>query len=219
MKTKEELKNRQPNLDAKRDFECSGIGHMGIPEGYANVSLSSYVTHTSSQSAAKQAIEKLISKLGNQILILSGPGPRYVGKTHLLCAGLLAAQKGRYINMWDVEIRICSSRSAGERKTEYEILNELIKEPLLAIDDVNYGSMGTRLEPDWLASLLLGREARLRPTILATNRHLISTCPEKGCALCLEDLLGNPIISGVTETIIIDGPNYRKVNLETKGGT
>jgi len=195
----------------------SGVGRrLGIRAAYADVSLWGYVTHTPSQIAAKRAIGELVSKPGNQILVISGPSG--VGKTHLLCAGLRMADEGRYVTMMEVDIRIRGSHSARGEETEAKILDELIGEPLLAIDGVNHEGKGTRLEHDWFKYIVSERQARLRPTILATNRHLISTCPEKGCELCLEGLLGNFIISRITETIIIDGPNYRENNSNIKGG-
>jgi len=177
---------------------------LGIMKQYYHVSLDNFIAKTPSQIKAKQAIGELVSKLGKQILAISGPCG--VGKTHLLCAGLLMADEGRYVTMMEVEIRIRSSHSPRGKETEAKILNELIKEPLLAIDDVNYNGKGTRLEHDWFTYLVSERQARLRPTILATNS-----------GLCLEDLLGNFIISRVTETIIIDGPDHRQVNLDIKG--
>jgi len=191
------------------------VERLGVPEGYANVSLSSYVTHTSSQSAAKQAVEELVSSPGGQVLVLSGSNG--TGKTHLLCAGLLMADEGRYVTMMDVAVRIRSSYSANGNETEGDIFNGLIAKPLLAIDEIDK-ARGSRAEHDWLTYLVSGREARLRPTILATNRHFIAACSQKGCESCLESLLDRSIVSRITTAISIDGPDYRQANLNAKGG-
>jgi len=184
---------------------------LGIREGYADVSLSSYVTHTANQSVARQAVEELVSSPGGQVLVLSGNNG--TGKTHLLCAGLLAAQAGQYVTMMEVAVRIRSSYSAGGGETEGNILNGLIARPLLAIDEIDKAK-GSRAEHGWLTYLISERQARLRPTILATNRHFISACPHHGCELCLESLLDRSIISRITEAISIDGPDYRQDNFQ-----
>jgi len=187
------------------------VERLGIREGYADVSMSNYVTHTASQSSARQAIEEIVSSPGGQVLVLSGSNG--TGKTHLLCAGLLAAQVGRYVTMMEMAVRIRSSYSAGGGETEGNILNGLIARPLLAIDEIDKAK-GSRAEHGWLTYLISERQARLRPTILATNRHLMSACSRRGCELCLESLLDRSVISRITRAISIDGPDYRQDNFQ-----
>jgi len=216
----EELKKGE-SVKKKQDEEWHArqlCRQLGVRERYADVSLSNYVAHTPSQTAAKRTVEELVSSPKGQILILSGPNG--VGKTHLLCAGLLMAKKGLLVTMMEMAIRIRSIYSGIAEETEFHILDELIRKPILAIDEIDKAK-GTKSEHDWLTYLVSERHARLRPTILASNRHFILGCPTQqadGCDLCLENLIGESIINRVTWSISIDGPDYRldKTRPETK---
>jgi len=180
--------------------------------------MSNYVTHTPSQSAAKQAVEELVLNPKDQLLVLSGSDG--TGKTHLLCAGLVMADEGRYVTARDISEQIDRSHSAGEDKTEAEIIEELAATPLLAMDDSipTQDELKAEYKSDyfWLIYLLTERHARSKPTILATNRHFMSACSASNpyeCDTCLEGILDKSVTSKISRAITLDGLDHRQEKL------
>jgi len=152
---------------------------LGIRKRYYHVSLDNYIAKTPGQIAAKQAVKEIFRDLRDQILIISGPSG--VGKTHLLCAGLLmldinfqeSYNKPRdcfYITMPWLAIRIRSTHSSSAAyEAEGDALAELSQTPILVIDDI--GKSGDlKAEQAWINFLVPERHANLLPTVLATNK-------------------------------------------------
>jgi len=215
------IKTSSPTQDFRDDcYFANRAKRLRIPEKYADTVMSNYVTHTPSQAAAKQAVEDLVLNPQDQLLVISGP--EGTGKTHLLCAALAMADKGRYVTIMDMTVRFNNSQIAGSEdtngETEDEILEELVTIPLLAID----ARIPTQEEKNnrirsgffsWFIYLFATRHTRSKPTILATDRsnpYYRDTC--------LGGILDKLVTSKISKAITIDGPDYRQADLNIKGG-
>jgi DNA replication protein DnaC len=114
-------------------------------------------------------------------------------------------------------------RSYGEKfNREWKILGKLCETPLLVIDEIGR-TKGMDWEMNWLSHVFNKRHANCRPTILISNRHLMSDCPEgaKGCPKCLESFFDNDVISRIVEDGIVmkfAGEDYRyKIRAAERG--
>jgi len=179
----ENAKNKQIIEDLEQ-IEKAKI--LGIRKRYYHVSLDNFIAKTPSQIEAKQAVKKIFGDLRDQLLIISGPSR--VGKTLLICAGLLMLnidlQKFYieeiffYITMPWLAIRIRSIHSSNAtHETEYDALAKLSQAPILVIDDVGR-SGDIKAEQVWINYLVLERQANLLPTILVTNEFPVTSLNE-----------------------------------------
>jgi len=139
-------------------------------------------------------------------------GPCGVGKTHLAVAILqeVLMRKGLPVLFQDLNDLYRSIRSTyqpGSDESEYEILEPLVKVPLLLLDEL--GCVASAWAQDTLYYLISQRYNRERPTLFTTN---FLDDPGKG-ETSLEDRIGTRSRSRLAEmcrTVLLDGPDHRR---------
>jgi DNA replication protein DnaC len=102
------------------------------------------------------------------------------------------------------------SKEGGTR--QYEIEQELCTVPMLVIDEIGR-TKGGRWEEEWMSYVVNKRHENLRPLILMSNKHLKEDCPSKGCPDCLQNWIGNDILSRIIEDGLVmefTGEDYRE---------
>ncbi len=163
--------------------------------------------------ALKAVKELAASKKGK--LIFSGKNG--TGKTHLGCAAVREL-RGEIWSMYEIATLIRASYRSGSEKSELEIVDRLASIPLLVIDEIGR-TKGSDAETNWLSYIIDKRHVRMLPLILITNKHLRKHCPEGSCGDCLENYIGNDVMSRFAEdgsVVLFGGADYRRKKREPK---
>jgi DNA replication protein DnaC len=138
-------------------------------------------------------------------------GKNGTGKTHLACASV-KIMGGAIYTIYEIGIRIHESYTSLAKETERQIIDELSRLPLFAIDEMGR-SKGSKAEEDFLSQIIDNRHASYLPLIMITNKHLIANCNKHGCPDCLENYLSENMISRLTQDGIIlnfSGEDWRR---------
>jgi putative replication protein len=175
---------------------------------YRNATIESFKADTPEQQKAKQAVQNLISTKSGKIVFLGSNG---TGKTHLAIAAVRKLA-GKILTMYEIGTRIRASYTR-EFETELDIVDELARLPMLAIDEIGR-TKGSEAETNWLSYIIDKRHTRNLPTILISNKHARKTCKSNGCPDCLENYISEDIMSRLREdgvAITFTGPDYRAI--------
>jgi DNA replication protein DnaC len=82
---------------------------------------------------------------------------------------------------------------------------------MLVIDEIGR-SKASDFELNWLSYVIDKRHENYRPLVFISNKHLKDDCPHGGCPDCLQNFMGNDILSRITENGLImefTGEDYR----------
>lgn len=183
------------------------LRNMNIEPEFRSKDWQDFIPYSEGQSAALEAVQRLV-QAGNGKLVLLGPNG--TGKTML---GSIAVRHlgGKILTVYEISAMIRQSYSVRADRTELEIVGDLASIPMLVVDELGRSS-GSTAELNWLSYILDKRHTRRLPFILISNAHRMRDCPENGCAMCLENYLGNDILSRLrqdTEIITMCAPDYR----------
>ena len=167
---------------------------MNIEPEFWDATIDTYQAEIPGQIKAVQTVKRLIVGEIQQIVMTGSNG---TGKTHLAIAAVKALG-GKIYTMYEITTRIRQSYSARSDETELEIVDELARLPMLAIDEVGR-TKGSDAELNWLSYIIDKRHTRDLPTIIISNKHVRKYCPLGGCPECLENYLSGDVMSRLTE--------------------
>jgi DNA replication protein DnaC len=143
---------------------------------------------------------------GRKIVMLGNNG---TGKNHLASA-ILKTTGGLLRKIMEIELLIRQSYSGNTQ--EYPIIKELCDVEMLVIDEIGR-TKGGDWEQNWLSYIIDKRHENLMPMVLISNKHLKEDCTkEDGCTDCIQNYIGNDVISRIHENGIIlnfTGEDYR----------
>ena len=184
---------------------------MNIEPEYYNATIDTYQADTPEQVKAVQTVKRLIAGEIQQIVMTGSNG---TGKTHLAIAAVKEL-KGKIYTMYEITTRIRQSYSprADDDETELEIVDELARLPMLAIDEVGR-TKGSDAELNWLSYIIDKRHTRGLPTIIISNKHVRKYCPLGGCPDCLENYLSGDVMSRLTDNGVLlqfNWADWRKI--------
>lgn len=204
MLEKEEEKNKK----AKEEQRMLSLKKANIEPMYFNSTLDNFETPTSELKKAKDYISKLIKGDVKKIVMLGKNG---TGKTHLaVCA--VKELGGQIKTVYEIATEIRASYSNLAKETELEIVDKYASLPMLAIDEIGR-TKGSDAEVNWLSYIIDKRHTRELPLILISNKHMMRYCINKGCKDCLENYLGNDVMSRLAENaelLNFDGEDFRR---------
>ena len=142
---------------------------------------------------------------GRKLVMLGKNG---TGKNHL-AASVLKVTGGVVRKAYEVMLMLHQSYS-GDTK-EYDVILALCETEMLVIDEIGR-TKGGQWEENWLSYVIDKRHEDLLPMILISNKHLKEDCPTGGCPDCLQNWVGNDILSRIIEDGLImefTGEDYR----------
>jgi DNA replication protein DnaC len=181
---------------------------MNIEPAYYGSTLDNFETLTTDQAKAKSTIARLIQ---GELLKIIMTGKNGTGKTHLACSAVKAL-RGRIMTMYEISTTIRASYTSLAKKTELELVDELASIPILVIDEVGR-TKGSDTELNWLSYIVDKRHVRKLPLIIISNNHVKKDCPNKGCEKCLENYMGEDVMSRLAAGSVLlrfNGEDYRK---------
>ena len=179
-----------------------------IEPRFTAATLENFRVATEIQKRAFAAVTRVISGELNALLIL---GPNGTGKTHLAVSAV-RVMRGQIWSMYEISTRIRSTYTPRATETELEVVDQLARIPLLAIDEIGR-TRGSEAEANWLSYVIDKRYSRSIPLLLISNNHQRSTCPHRGCSHCIENYLGADIASRLADgglTVRLDGEDRRR---------
>ena len=182
---------------------------MNIEPEYCGATIDTYQADTPEQVKAVQTVKRLIAGEIQQIVMTGSNG---TGKTHLAIAAVKEL-KGKIYTMYEITTRIRQSYTARADETELEIVDELARLPMLAIDEVGR-TKGSDAELNWLSYIIDKRHTRGLPTIIISNKHVRKHCPNGGCPDCLENYLSGDVMSRLTDNGVLlqfNWADWRKI--------
>lgn len=175
---------------------------------YYDSTLDNFEAVTPEQTRALEYARAMVKDKAGKLVLLGANG---TGKTHLAVA-VVRALEGSIFSMYEITTRIRASYVSGAEKTELEIVEELARRSMLAIDEIGR-TKGSDAETNWLSYIIDKRHTRGLPLILISNKHTRKTCPEKGCQNCLENYISEDVMSRLSEDghlVTMTGDDYRK---------
>lgn len=153
---------------------------------------------------------------GRMLLMIGKNGN---GKNHL-AASILKETGGYIYSVFEIELLLKECYSGKNEETEAELYRRLCNAPMLAINEIGKHKSG-EWETNFLSYIINKRYENLMPTIFITNAHLKDNCPQKnGCPECLQQFLGNDVLSRIVEDgeiMIFNEKDYRYKKREMRG--
>lgn len=176
----EEASRKQEEADAERraaERTQHLISTCGVPSRFDAATIANYKPPTDRAASIRETcrdyVERFpeLAKQGSSMILSGNVG---TGKTHLATAvakGVIKRHQlpSKYTSVSQVMRRIRSSYNAerGE-ETEAEIIEKLVRVPLLVIDEVGV-QLGSNHEYTMLFDILNGRYSELQPTVVVSN--------------------------------------------------
>jgi DNA replication protein DnaC len=210
-------KKRSETLEQEREDRNRFLRFCRIEPEHYLATLENYVPQNETQQKALDMVKALVGEykkrgveyvpLRHGKLIISGHNG--LGKTHLAAAAVKEL-RGQIWTMFEISAYIRSGYSQKSAKTEIEIIEELTRLPLLAIDEIGR-SKGKEAEMNWLSIIVDKRHSRGLPIILLTNKPFRKDCTN---GLCLEDFVDTDIISRFRDggaRVTLTGDDYRSI--------
>ena len=183
---------------------------MNIPPLYYSATLANFDAYNVNLKAALDSALALVSGKYQSLVFVGSPG---TGKTHL-AIGALKRLGGAIHRMYRVSCQIRATYTPASKETEEMVLDRMANYKLLCIDEIGK-SKGSDSELSWLSDIIDTSHSNGNKIILISNNHLRGDCPNgaKGCASCLENYLGDDMISRLSErgaVVKFEAKDYRR---------
>lgn len=145
-----------------------------LPAHFAGKTLAGFIAENESQNRVKSKLlsyqSSFTAAAGRGFVLIGEPG---VGKTHLMTSILshITLNMGircRYVDFFDLTAQIRSSYSEGNSIDESDLLEPLVKVPVLAIDEMGKGR-GSEWELSIIDQLISRRYNAGRVVLASTN--------------------------------------------------
>jgi DNA replication protein DnaC len=203
-----QLRQKEREINEHKESNLRHLQNMNIEPAFYESSFDNFNAENEEQ---KHNVERVKALVSGDIKKIVMTGKNGTGKTHLACAALHILS-GRIMTMYEISTTIRASyiRDAGE--SELQIVDGYARLPLFVIDEIGR-TKGGDVEANWLSYIIDKRHVRDLPTILISNKHTRKTCPNSGCADCLENYIGEDIMSRLCENGVLlkfSGDDYRK---------
>ena len=207
-KEREEIEY-QEGVRLAQEAERERLESLNIEPMYFTSTLDNFIAGSPEQQRALSYAQAMVKDRAGKLVLLGSNG---TGKTHL-AVGIVRILGGAIYSMYEITTRIRASYVSGAKETELQIVDELARIPMLAIDEIGR-TKGSDAETNWLSYIVDKRNSRRLPLILISNKHTRKTCPDGGCQNCLENYISEDIMSRLSEDghlVNMTGEDYRKI--------
>ena len=206
-KEREEIEY-QEGVRQAQEAERERLESLNIEPMYFTSTLDNFIAGSPEQQRALSYAQAMVKDRAGKLVLLGSNG---TGKTHL-AVGIVRILGGAIYSMYEITTRIRASYVSGAKETELQIVDELARIPMLAIDEIGR-TKGSDAETNWLSYIVDKRHARGLPLMLISNKHTRKTCPDGGCQNCLENYISEDIMSRLSEDghlVNMTGEDYRR---------
>lgn len=203
-----EAQEAEETAKAEQEARVNRLRRFNIEPMYHECTLDNLEELTDDHVKALHFALDMVKTRSGKLVLLGANG---TGKTHL-AVGVVREIGGAIYSMYEITTRIRASYVSGAKETELDIVDELARLPMLAIDEIGR-TKGSEAETNWLSYITDKRHTRGLPLILISNKHTRKTCPTKGCDKCLENYISEDIMSRLNEDghlITFGEGDYRK---------
>jgi DNA replication protein DnaC len=198
----------QEGVRQAQEAERERLESLNIEPMYFDSTLETFTAGSPEQERALAYAREMVRTRTGKLVLLGSNG---TGKTHL-AVGIVRVLGGAIYSMYEITTRIRASYVSGAKETELQIVDELARIPMLAIDEIGR-TKGSDAETNWLSYIADKRHTRRLPLMLISNKHTRKTCPDKGCPNCLENYISEDIMSRLAEDghlVNMTGEDYRR---------
>lgn len=198
----------QEDVRQEQEAERKRLESLNIEPMYFTPTLDNFIAGSPEQERALAYAAEMVKSRSGKLVLLGSNG---TGKTHL-AVGIVRVLGGAIYSMYEITTRIRASYVSGAKETELQIVDELSRLPMLAIDEIGR-TKGSDAETNWLSYIVDKRNSRGLPLILISNKHTRKTCPDGGCQNCLENYISEDIMSRLAEDghlVNMTGDDYRR---------
>lgn len=198
----------QEGVRQAQEAERERLESLNIEPMYFCSTLDNFIAGSPEQQRALSYAQAMVKDRAGKLVLLGSNG---TGKTHL-AVGIVRIIGGAIYSMYEITTRIRASYVSGAKEHELQIVDELARIPMLAIDEIGR-TKGSDAETNWLSYIVDKRHARGLPLMLISNKHTRKTCPDGGCQNCLENYISEDIMSRLAEDghlVNMTGEDYRR---------
>ena len=206
-KERDEIEH-QEGIRQAQEAERERLESLNIEPMYFDSTLDNFIAGSPEQIRALEYARAMVKDRAGKLVLLGSNG---TGKTHL-AVGIVRILGGAIFSMYEITTRIRASYVSGAKETELDIVDELARIPMLAIDEIGR-TKGSDAETNWLSYIIDKRHTRGLPLMLISNKHARKTCPDGGCQNCLENYISEDIMSRLAEDghlVNMIGEDYRR---------
>ena len=204
-----EAVEHEEGIRRAKQVERERLESLNIEPMYFESTLDTFLAVNPDQERALGYSREMVKERTGKLVLLGSNG---TGKTHL-AVGIVRMLGGAIYSMYEITTRIRASYVQSAKETELDIVDELSRLPMLAIDEIGR-TKGSDAETNWLSYIADKRHTRGLPLMLISNKHTRKTCPENGCQNCLENYISEDIMSRLYENghlVTMTGNDYRRV--------
>ena len=206
-KERDEIEHQEEVRQAQ-EAERARLESLNIEPMYFGSTLDNFIAGSPEQIRALSYARGIVKEKTGKLVLLGTNG---TGKTHL-AVGIVRILGGAIYSMYEITTRIRASYVSGAKENELQIVDELARIPMLAIDEIGR-TKGSDAETNWLSYICDKRHTRGLPLMLISNKHTRKTCPDGGCQNCLENYISEDIMSRLAEDgrlVNMIGEDYRR---------
>jgi len=203
-----EAREAEKEKKEKEQARLAYLARCNIEPMYHDSTLDTFIAESDEQKKALEYAREMVKEKSGKLVLLGANG---TGKTHL-AVGVVRELSGRLYSMYEIATRIRASYVSGAKETELDIVDELSRVPMLAIDEIGR-TKGSEAETNWLSYIVDKRNSRGLPLILISNKHARKSCPSGGCEKCLENYISEDVMSRLSEDghlVNMTGEDYRR---------
>lgn len=203
-----EAREAEKEKKEKEQARLAYLTRCNIEPMYFDSTLDTFVAESDEQKKALAYAREMVGTKEGKLVLLGSNG---TGKTHL-AVGVVRELSGRLYSMYEITTRIRASYVSGANETELDIVDELARVKMLAIDEIGR-TKGSEAETNWLSYIIDKRHTRNLPLILISNKHTRKSCPSGGCEKCLENYISEDVMSRLSEDghlVNMTGEDYRR---------
>jgi DNA replication protein DnaC len=202
----EEQEQEKEEKKFLEELEKKELRKMNIGEKFWKESFKTFDAYSEELKTHLETCINFVKNPAGRMLVMLGNNGN--GKDHLASSALKEINGCMY-SVFELELLLRQSYTG--HTSEWDIYEKLCEVSLLVINEIGKHKPG-EWELNFISYIINKRYENMKPVILISNTHLKENCPQKGCDKCLENYIGNDVISRIIEggeIMLFTGTDYR----------